>query len=82
MDMKTERAVFAWRRRENGKRDATQRYECRGGPFDGGYIVLTAPNDGYTTLFHSGPFVGRYRVLSPGSVKLKRPGLVEWVEDV
>jgi hypothetical protein len=80
--MNTEKAVLSWRRRENFPRDPTQTYECRGGPFDDEHIVLTLHSDGSSTLFRSGPFVGRYRVLSPGSVKLRKPGTVEWVEDV
>jgi len=77
--MNTEKAVLAWRRKENQKADPTQRYLCKGGPFDEQYIVLCVAGDGYTLPVCVNNECGRYKRLALGNPKARIPGTVEWV---
>jgi hypothetical protein len=73
----TERQVWAWRSRENLRPERTWRYLARGGPLDGGEIVLSVSGDGYTLPLRVGDEAGRYKRLGLG-VPGRIPGSAVW----
>jgi hypothetical protein len=60
MKTQAEKAVLAWRRAQNQRREPSRLYRCSGGPFDGQQIALTNWNNAATLVFRVGEQVGFY----------------------